>query len=244
MELSLPLWRRCQRVSRSFVSESDSLLPLSRGRTITNLSSRHAASGIIAGLIATKTGEYRALIRLGWAVAIFGFVLLSLLDQNTTIFGWILLNLPIGISTGILFTTVPVAIQAAGRPEDAGPAASFFSFCRSLGQAIGVSVGGTILQNRFKGVASGLQTIGPLAEEFSHEIEGLIAFLKSLPTTSLMRSELVRAYSDSLRSLWYFLSGFSVVILFLSFFIKRYTLDQAWKTDQALIEKKEKQSRV
>lgn len=171
-------------------------------------------------------------------------MLLSLLDGNTSIFGWILLNLPIGISTGVLFTTVPVAIQAAGRPEDAGPAASFFSFCRSLGQAIGVSLGGSILQNRFKGVASGLQTIAPLAEEFSHEIEGLIAFLKSLPATSVMKNELVQAYSDSLQSLWYFLGGFSAVTLVLSFFVKRYTLDQAWKTDQALVERKEKPSVV
>lgn len=210
----------------------------------TNLLASHVAAGIIAGLLATKTGEYRTFIRLGWAITVFGFVLLSLLDQNTSVFGWILLNIPIGISTGVLFTTVPVAIQAAGRPEDAGPAASFFSFCRSLGQAIGVSVGGTILQNRFKAVAVGLQTIGPLADEFSHQIEGLIAFLKSLPASSAMRDELVQAYYQSLQSLWYYVAGFSAVTLVLSFFIKKYTLDQAWRTDQALIEKTEKKSRV
>jgi hypothetical protein len=167
-------------------------------------------------------------------------VLLSLLDSNTLVFGWIILNIPIGISTGVLFTTVPVAIQAAGRPEDAGPAAAFFSFARSLGQAIGVSVGGTILQNRFKAVALGLPTIGPLADGFSHQIEGLIAFLKSLPETSAMRKELVQAYSESLRSLWYYVAGFSGATLVLSFFIKKYTLDQAWRTEQALIEKKVK----
>lgn len=171
-------------------------------------------------------------------------MLLSLLDSNTSVFGWILLNIPIGISTGVLFTTVPVAIQAAGRPEDAGPAASFFSFSRSLGQAIGVSVGGTILQNRFRAVAGGMQAIGPLADEFSHQIEGLIAFLKSLPATSAMRDELVQAYSESLQSLWYYVASFSAVTLVLSFFVKKYTLDQAWRTDQALIEKTEKKSRV
>lgn len=202
------------------------------------------AAGIIAGLLATKTGEYRTFIRLGWAVTVFGFVLLSLLDQYTSVFGWILLNIPIGISTGVLFTTVPVAIQAAGRPEDAGPAASFFSFSRSLGQAIGVSVGGTILQNRFRAVAGGLPTIASLADEFSHQIEGLIGFLKSLPATSTMRKELVQAYSESLKSLWYYVAGFSAATLVLSFFVKKYTLDQAWRTDQALIEKKEKKSRV
>jgi hypothetical protein len=177
-------------------------------------------------------------------VTVFGFVLLSLLDQYTSVFGWILLNIPIGISTGVLFTTVPVAIQAAGRPEDAGPAASFFSFSRSLGQSIGVSVGGTILQNRFKAVAGGLPTLASLADEFSHEIEGIIGFLKALPATSPMRDELVQTYSESLRSLWYYVAGFSAATLLLSFFVKKYTLDQTWKTDQALIEKKEKKSRV
>lgn len=173
---------------------------------------------------------------MGWALAIFGTVLLTLLDARTNVEAWIFLNLPIGIATGLLFTPMAVGIQAAGRPEDSGAAAAFFSFSRALGQPIGVALGGTVLQNSFKSAAEDRELLAPQAQELSHNVEGLVFSLRTMPDDSRMKQELISAYKDSLRMVFYFLAGLCLVAFVLGFGMKVYSLDQEFKPVQRLIE--------
>ncbi|KAI3400703.1 hypothetical protein diail_1912 [Diaporthe ilicicola] len=199
----------------------------------------HLASAAIGGAISSKMGIYRGIIWVGWALAIFGTVLLTLLDARTMVEGWILLNLPIGMATGLLFTPMIVGIQAAGRPEDSGTAAAFFSFSRALGQTIGVALGGAILQNAFMAAAEGRELLAPQAQELSHNVEGLIVTLQAMPDGSQMKEELIGAYRDSLRMVFYFMGGLSLLAFVLSFGMKAYSLDQEFKPAQKLVEKKD-----
>ncbi|KAH8754373.1 major facilitator superfamily transporter [Diaporthe sp. PMI_573] len=196
-------------------------------------------SAAVAGAISSKMGIYRGIIWVGWALAIFGTVLLTLLDASTMVEGWIFLNLPIGVATGLLFTPMVVGIQAAGRPEDSGAAAAFFSFSRALGQSIGVALGGAILQNAFKAAAEDRELLAPQAQELSHNVEGLIVTLQAMPDGSQMKEELISAYRDSLRMVFYFMGALCLLAFVLGFGMKAYSLDQEFKSAQRLVEKKD-----
>lgn len=177
-------------------------------------------------------GVYRGIIWVGWALATFGAVLLTLLDTTTAISGWIFINLPIGIATGTLFTPMLVGIQAAGRPEHSAAAAAFFSFTRELGQSIGVALGGVIMQNEFKSAAEDRELLASQAQELSRDVEGLIVTLQGMPDDSPMRPELVYAYRYSLRVLFYFMAALCLLGLVLSLGMKVYSLNQEFKPEQ------------
>lgn len=176
---------------------------------------------------------------MGWALAIFGAVILTILDARTNVEAWVFLNLPIGIAIGLLFTPIFVGIQAAGRPEDSGAAAAFFSFSQALGQPIGVALGGTILQNAFESAAEDRELLAPQAQELSHNVKGLAVSLQTMHNDSQMKQELISAYKDSLRMVFYFLGGLCLVAFVLGFGMKAYSLDQEFKSVQRLIEKED-----
>ena len=70
-----------------------------------------------------------------------GSRLLYLPELTTFIPGWVFLNVPVAIGTGMLFPVMAIGIQAAGRSQDAGYAVAFYSFTRVFGQFLGVAIG-------------------------------------------------------------------------------------------------------
>jgi hypothetical protein len=70
-----------------------------------------------------------------------GSRLLYLPELTTFIPGWVFLNVPVAIGTGMLSPAMAIGIQAAGRSQDAGHAVAFYSFTRVFGQFLGVAIG-------------------------------------------------------------------------------------------------------
>jgi hypothetical protein len=89
---------------------------------------------VVVGIICAMTGRYRWAIWIGWVMTTFGAGLLIILGPDTTIVQWVFLNFAVSIGTGMLFPAMALAIQAAGRPKDAGHAAAFYSFIRVIGR--------------------------------------------------------------------------------------------------------------
>lgn len=193
----------------------------------------------MAGVISSKTGIYRLIIRVGWALATFGVVLLTLLDTTTAVSGWIFLNLPIGVATGILFAPLLVGVQAAARPERSAAVVGLFSFSRALGQSIGVALGGTILQSEFNSAAGDQQLLAGRAPSVSRNLEGLIVTLRAMPDESTIQPELVDAYRYSLRVVFYFMAGLCFLGLVLSFGMKDYPLGREFQSEQKLIDEED-----
>ncbi|CZS99073.1 related to putative multidrug transporter [Rhynchosporium agropyri] len=98
--------------------------PIISGVSILPETSFVAPMSVIVGIICAKTGHYRWATYTGWLLTTLGAGILILLDPSTSIVSWIFLNVPIGIGTGMLFPAMGLAIQAAGRREDAGHAAA------------------------------------------------------------------------------------------------------------------------
>lgn len=105
-------------------------------------------SAIVAGLGITRTGKYRWAIWAGWVVTTIGLGLFCLLQPGTSIPGWIFLNVCGGIGMGFLLPSTASAVQASVASEHVAIAIAMYSFFRSLGESLGVAIGGVIFQNR------------------------------------------------------------------------------------------------
>ena len=106
-----------------------------------------APAAVIIGIVIGKIGRFAWAVWAGWACTCFGLGLMYLLDVDTIVPQWIFLNLVSGLGTGTLFPAHQFSVQAATDDDALSAAVAMYSFFRVLGQAFGVSVGGTIVQN-------------------------------------------------------------------------------------------------
>ena len=112
-------------------------------------------SSIVGGQILARTGKYKILAIVGFAVAAIGLFLLSRMDVNAdnalVVRNMIIMGLGIGVSMS-LFTIV---VQNAFPIQAVGQVTSSLTFFRSMGSTIGIAVLGSVMTNRF---ASALDT--------------------------------------------------------------------------------------
>lgn len=192
---------------------------------------------VIVGVVCAKTGRYRWAIWVGWVLTTLGSGLLMLLEPHTTIAGWVFLNFSISIGTGMLFPAMGLAIQAAGRPQDAGHSAAFYSFLRVFGQSLGVAIGGVVFQNQIKQKLLAYPLLAPMATEYSKDATALVGIIKVMQEGTA-KAQLIQAYADSLKTIWLVMCVMSGVAMIANAFIKGYTLEQEHKTLQGFVEEK------
>ncbi|KAK8120205.1 Major Facilitator Superfamily protein [Apiospora kogelbergensis] len=197
-----------------------------------HLSWASSASGYAVG----KVQRYRWALWLGWTLLTLGCGLLMLLGPDTSVAGWILVQTPLGIGTGILFTPQILCIQASTEPQFNGHAAAFFSFIRVFGSAIGVAVSGVIFQNAFRQKLEYIPQFADVAEEYSRDATLIVEVIKNMDAGSASKSLMIDAYSDSLGAIWITLLAFSAVGLLLSFMVKGYSMSQQHVTKQKLVQ--------
>ncbi|ERS98685.1 Major Facilitator Superfamily protein [Sporothrix schenckii 1099-18] len=191
-----------------------------------------AAVGVIAGI----TGHYRWSLWVGWFLTTLGSGLLLLLAPDTPIAAWIWLNVPVGIGSGMLFPAMGLCIQAAVEPELNAQATAFFSFLRTLGQSIGVAISGVIFQNSFKKKLLALPAFSAVAGDYSRDATSVVSIINAM-TPSPERTDLIQAYSDSLRVIYISLVAFSGFCFILALVIRGYSLNQEHITNQGLVDK-------
>jgi hypothetical protein len=205
-------------------------------------------SSVITGLAITRTGSYRWAIWIGWIITTVGMGLLTLLDVDTSAGGWIGLNLVVGAGTGMLFGAMAFAVQASVNVESIAVAVCMFSFFRSLGsvgstgtkiiiteanhgQTIGITIGGTVFQNRIRQQLEEYPQFASAGSNFVDDGIALIAAIKTLPEDA-DRSILVQAYAKALQTIWQDMCFVSAAGLLLSLFIQSYTLDVPSQMDK------------
>ena len=196
-------------------------------------------ASIFVGVAVSMTGRYRWSIWSGWIVLTLGMGLLYLLRPGTSIAGFVFLNLVPGLGCGLLFTSMNLATQAAATEKYAGYAAGMYIFMRSLGQGIGVAVGGVVFQSRF---AAGLRKFGSSslaanATALAKDASSLVQIIKAMPKDAANKKVMVKAYSDALNVVWAVMAGLAFVALVLSFLTKGLSLDAKRETGQGLNEK-------
>lgn len=186
---------------------------------------------IIVGITCAKIGRYRWAIWVGWVVTTLGLGVLILLKPKVSIAGWVFLNVPVSVGTGILFPSMALAIQAAGRQQDAGHAVAFYAFLRVFGQALGVAVGGVAFQNQIRNKLLSYPAFASRAVEYSKDATALVGIIHRMQEGT-EKTQLIQAYSDSLQIIWIVMCALSGLALVSSIFTKAYSLDQEHHTLQ------------
>ena len=105
-------------------------------------------SSTISGRLITKTGKIKPYIVAGTIILVAGFLVLSTMDHQTSL--WIVGTgmALVGIGVGMSMQNLVLSVQNTVRLRDIGAASSTVAFFRSLGGTIGVSVLGAVLAHR------------------------------------------------------------------------------------------------
>jgi predicted MFS family arabinose efflux permease len=176
---------------------------------------------IIASQVISRYGCFRLAICCGWILTTIGVGLFILLDENTKTLFWFGMSIVFGVGNGMLLSAINFGIQTLVLTEDAGRAASMYTFMRSLGMAIGVAVGGTVFQNvmNYK-----IRELG-LSESIVQEAEGYIAVLKTLAKSDPIRIKAIQAYVYGFHGVFVVLMGISLLGLLTGYFVRRNSSD-------------------
>lgn len=193
-----------------------------------------APASIIAGIAVSITGRFRWAIWTGWSLTVLGMGLLCNLTPDTSIPAWIFMNLVPGVGLGTLFSGLAYATQASAEQVDVAFAAAMYTFSRSLGQSIGVAIGGTIFQSQFRAKLTAYPTLAGNATELAQDVSGLVQLIKAMPKDLPERRMIVVAYSKSLKIVWAVMAGLAFVALALSGLTKGLDLNEAQVTEQGL----------
>jgi hypothetical protein len=190
-----------------------------------------APMSVVVGITCALTGRYRWALWGGWFFATLGSGLLYLLNPGPSNAAFIFINVPVSIGTGMLFPAMGIAIQASGRPQDAGHMAAFYSFIRTFGQSLGVAIGGVIFQNQIKQKMLSYPLLAPMADVYSKDATSLVGIIKAMEAGA-EKTQIIQVYADSLKTIWIVMCALSGVALVASLFTKGYSLTQEHKTLQ------------
>jgi multisubunit Na+/H+ antiporter MnhB subunit len=192
------------------------------------------AVSIVVGILSSSTGRYRWAVWGAWGMITLGCGLLYLLNPDTSVVAFIFLNVPVAIGTGMAFISMSLGIQAAGRPQDAAHAITFYAFIRVFGQSLGVAVGGVVFQNQIQRELSKYPLLAPLAREYSKDATAVVGLIRGMEAGRSERTQLVQAYADSLKMIWVVMAALSGAVLISTLFVKGYSLNQKHETFQGL----------
>ncbi|KAL2853951.1 major facilitator superfamily domain-containing protein [Aspergillus pseudodeflectus] len=225
----LPLYYEAS-LGYSAVSAGVAILPLTL--TVAPLSA-------VTGVLIAKTHRYRSVIWFGWTTATLGAGIMYLLDEDTTIVQWIFLTLVSGIGLGSLFTSMMLAVQASADPAFLSITASMAAFFRTLGQTIGVAIGGVVFQNRVRVELSEHPSLSAQASDLARDAASLVQYIQSLPhgvgaTGTDERAILEESYASALGIVWATLCGLAGLGLITSLLTKEYPMVQAFSPQQGI----------
>lgn len=128
-----------------FLQLVQGLSPSSSGAYLTPLMFTMIITAILSGQIISKTGTYKKLAIISFAIGTAGMFLLSTLTQNTSSLEIIVNEIIIGISAGLAMPLFTVAAQNSVAKRDLGVVTSSSMYIEQLGSVIGLAILGTVV---------------------------------------------------------------------------------------------------
>jgi hypothetical protein len=145
------------------------------------------------------------------------------------------------IGGGFLFQLPVFAVQSTTIDDDLGIATSTVTFFRSVGQAFGVAIGGTVFQNQFEQFVHEAVADGKVPQEFivtGAQAAGAYGAIKTFPEAVQIAYRFI--YSDSLRVVWYVMTGIAGAGLLASLWVKNESMDRGNNSKQRFVVEKKK----
>lgn len=160
-----------------------------------------------------------------WSLTTLGLALMTLLSPTSNAAEQYLFPVITSLGGGIILPGRLLSVQASQKDEDAPLATTMVAFMLSLGQAFGVGIGGSILENRWEQLLSRRNIEIPTQFLLSsREVDSAWRRIPSLPEPfQQFYRELM---ADSIRSLYAALAVLAGIALSSSFFSENLTLDR------------------
>ena len=127
-----------------FLQSVQGLSPSSSGAYLTPLMFTMIIAAILSGQIISKTGTYKKLTIISFAIGTAGMFLLSM-TQNTSNLEIIIYEIIAGIGTGLAMPLFIIAAQNAFKKRELGVVTSSSMYIEQLGSVIGLAILGTIV---------------------------------------------------------------------------------------------------
>ncbi|KAH8770556.1 major facilitator superfamily domain-containing protein [Hyaloscypha finlandica] len=171
-----------------------------------------APAGLVASIIVKRTGRFKYLIVIGWALLLAGMGTNVTMHPDSSKAVLYAPRCLASIGAGILFPMPLFAVQSRQRGEDIGIATSIQVFARSLGTSFGVGLGGVIFQNEWTKLISKDDVQQKIPEEML--IPGNLAeiayqIIREFPEP--VQETYRWLYSNSLNTVWWVMMGLSLV---------------------------------
>jgi len=157
----------------------------------------------------------------GWLLFAYGTATLNILSADTTVWGWIILNMPSGAGIGMLFASLALATQASAEARADLPyadmvkvkavAAALNPFFRALGQAFGIAICQAAFNNELN---------KRLGNDVAKNAASFVEVIRSMPAKDPDRARLINAFVESLRVVWWILFALSCLMLVMTLFTR------------------------
>lgn len=198
--------------------------------------------GIVTGLIITKTGRYRPIHFVGFALMTIGLGLFTLLDENSSTAEWVIFQMIAAVGMGLLLTGSLPAVQVELPENDVAAATASYAFMRSYGAIWGIYIPAAVFNGQFSAMSYRItdrdvrqQLSGGAA--YSSVTNIVINFFS--PQT---KAEAVGVYTESLKTVWTVALAFSALRFCLVFLEKEIKMQTTLETEFGI--KKDKKERI
>ncbi|KAJ3532470.1 hypothetical protein NM208_g8420 [Fusarium decemcellulare] len=196
---------------------------------------------VVGGVVLSKFGVYRIIHATSFALAMVGFGLFTLLDDNTSKVAWAFYELILVAGLGMTISTLLPAILAGLPESDVASASAVFSFIKTFGFTWGVTVPSVMFMAVFNDNLADIsssalrdQLKDGRAYSFASKAHD---FVKSVDPIAW--KEITGVYVTSLRAVWWFGLGISALAFFMVFVEKELKLSTELNTEYGLEERDE-----
>lgn len=192
--------------------------------------------GIATGIIITKTGRYRPIHFIAFALMTVGLGLFTLLDKNSSAAKWVIFQMIAAVGMGLLLTGILPAVQVDLAEKDVGAATASYAFMRSYGAIWGISIPAAIFNSQFSSLSYRI-TDADVRESLS----GGAAYSSVTSTVvnsfpPLIKDEVVGVYTDSLKMVWQVAIAFAGLSFLLVFIEKEIKMRTTLETEYGIKE--------
>lgn len=199
------------------------------------------AAATISGVLSVKLHDIRLSLWIGFAMCAAGMGAFASFTSETTAASTEGIQVLFGFGLGLIYPSVTILSQV-GQPDELHTIAmNLVYFFRTLGATLGVSISGTILQNRWNTLVDRQAVIGDI--DMARLIRGQDA-LTAFDSIAMLPQGLVsmyrQVYGESLQAVWYTCMSLLLVCWLASLTLKPTNLDRGHTSSQRFQERREK----
>ncbi|KAL6831520.1 MFS general substrate transporter [Trichoderma sp. SZMC 28015] len=189
-----------------------------------------ALSAVFCGIWVSRSLRFQKMTWLAWTLLTTGTGLVALMKPNSSAGILYAIRIIPAIGGGFLFQLPLFAVQSTAAGQDIGIATSMIAFFRSVGQAFGVAIGGTVFQNEFDGFLATAIAAGRIPPDFvitGAQAAGAYERINALPHTMHDVQETYRyIYADALRIVWYVTTGIAGMGFLVGLLVRNENMDR------------------